>query len=156
VLLVSLGVAATTHLVHSAESEDLSRMSLAELGSIQVTSVSKSPELLREAPAAIYVITQDDIQRSGATLWGANAMNGVINIITRPAYLTEGASVVARAGDQERGASARYGAKLGESAVDAGFDVHMTKPADPERIEQLLADFLKTHHRNTEPAGDLA
>jgi PAS domain S-box-containing protein len=31
-----------------------------------------------------------------------------------------------------------------ERAKNAGFNVHMTKPADPERIEQLLESFLKT------------
>jgi PAS domain S-box-containing protein len=31
-----------------------------------------------------------------------------------------------------------------ERAHQAGFDEHMTKPADPERIGQLLEDFLKT------------
>jgi iron complex outermembrane recepter protein len=183
----------------AAESEELSALSLKELGSLQVTSVSKSPELLREAPAAIYVITQDEIQRSGvtslaealrlapnvritqagssnyvlsarglsgnpdvqnfsnkmlllidgrsvysplfsgiyldtqevmlsdinrievisgpgATLWGANAVNGVVNVITNPAYVTDGASAAARGGNQERGMSARYGAKSGDAA----------------------------------------
>ncbi len=46
-------------LARGAESEALSELSLQELGNLEVTSVSKSPELLREAPAAIYVITQD-------------------------------------------------------------------------------------------------
>ena len=31
-----------------------------------------------------------------------------------------------------------------ERAIAAGFDFHMTKPADPERIEQLLEQFLKS------------
>jgi PAS domain S-box-containing protein len=31
-----------------------------------------------------------------------------------------------------------------ERAHNAGFDAHMTKPADPERIERLLEEFLKT------------
>jgi PAS domain S-box-containing protein len=34
-----------------------------------------------------------------------------------------------------------------ERATLAGFDVHMTKPADPERIEQMLEDFLQSRHR---------
>ncbi|HET9741421.1 MAG TPA: TonB-dependent receptor [Terriglobales bacterium] len=42
-------------------------MSLEQLGSIEVTSVTKEPEEVWKTPAAIYVITQDDIRRSGAT-----------------------------------------------------------------------------------------
>jgi iron complex outermembrane receptor protein len=45
----------------------------------------------------------------GATLWGANAMNGVINIITRPAYLTQGALLDAGGGNQLQSAAARFG-----------------------------------------------
>src|SRR5580698_10330854 len=47
--------------------DDLSRMSLEELANVEVTSVSKSPEPLRRAPADVYVITHEDILRSGAT-----------------------------------------------------------------------------------------
>src|SRR4051794_2018911 len=42
-------------------------MDLTELTQIQVTSVSKRPEKLSDAAAAIYVITNEDIRRSGAT-----------------------------------------------------------------------------------------
>jgi iron complex outermembrane receptor protein len=45
----------------------LKHMSLAELGNVQVTTASKEPEEVWKTPAAIYVITQDDIRRSGAT-----------------------------------------------------------------------------------------
>ncbi len=193
-LLISSGAAATEQL------EDLSALSLKELGDVEVTSVSKSVEAVRDAPAAIFVITHDDIMRSGATsipealrlapnllitqytssnfvaaargfggapaaqnfsnkllilidgrsvytplysgvyldvqdvllddvdrievisgpgatLWGANAMNGVINIITRSAYLTQGALVSAAGGNFEQNLSARYGAKLGSDAA---------------------------------------
>jgi iron complex outermembrane receptor protein len=179
----------------------LAELSLEELLNIEVTSVSKRPEKLSEAAAAIYVITQDDIRRSGATsiaealrlapgvevarinahiwavtargfndqfankllvlmdgrsvytplfagtfwdvqdtlledierievirgpgatLWGANAVNGVINIITKPARETQGALVSAGGGTEERGfAGIRYGGKLGE---DAYFRVYV-------------------------------
>ncbi len=43
------------------------KMSLEELMNQEVTSVSKQPEPLREAPAAIQVVTGDDIRRSGAS-----------------------------------------------------------------------------------------
>jgi iron complex outermembrane receptor protein len=46
--------------------EQLQGLSLEDLGNIQVTSVSKRPESLSEAAASIYVITAEDIRRSGA------------------------------------------------------------------------------------------
>jgi iron complex outermembrane recepter protein len=181
-------------------SEGLGAMSLEELANVQVTSVSKSVEPLRTAPAAIYVISHDDIMRSGATsipealrlapnlqvtqmsasdyvvsargfggspaaqnfsdkllvlidgrsvysplysgvyldaqdvmlqdvdrievisgpgatLWGANAMNGVINIITRSAEVTDGTLVSAAAGTMERNAAVRYGGKLDDDTA---------------------------------------
>jgi len=45
----------------------LSQMSLEQLGNIQVTTASKAPEEVWKTPAAVYVITQEDIERSGAT-----------------------------------------------------------------------------------------
>ncbi len=54
------------------------------------------------------------ISGPGGTLWGANAMNGVINIITRPSYVTDGPLVSVGAGNEEQMASARYGDKFGE------------------------------------------
>jgi hypothetical protein len=45
----------------------LKTMTLEQLGNIEVTTVSKEPEEVWNTPAAIYVITQEDIQRSGAT-----------------------------------------------------------------------------------------
>ena len=192
-----------------APSDDLARMSLADLASVEVTSVSKSSEALQRAPATIFVITHEDIMRSGvtsipealrlapnllvtqttssayvisarglggnpaaqnfsnkllilidgrsvytplfsgiysntldvmledvdrievisgvgATLWGANAMNGVINIITRPSYLTQGAFLDAAAGNQEQALGARYGGRAnGDATFRAyGFGFH--------------------------------
>lgn len=53
------------------------------------------------------------ISGPGATLWGANAVNGVINIITRDAADTQGASAAAQAGTFERSVTLQYGSKLG-------------------------------------------
>jgi iron complex outermembrane receptor protein len=197
VALALLGIAAKAWAADGTAADDLSRMSLEELANVEVTSVSKSPEPLRRAPANVYVITHEDILRSGATsltevlrlapnlqvtqltsssyqlgaggfgghqesqnfankllilidgrsvysplyggvyadtldvmledverievisgpggtLWGANAMDGVINIITRPSYVTDGPLVSVGAGNQEQMASARYGDKFGE------------------------------------------
>jgi iron complex outermembrane recepter protein len=57
------------------------------------------------------------IRGPGASLWGANAVNGVINIITKDAASTQGALVSVIAGNTERGSiTARYGGALGENA----------------------------------------
>lgn len=197
VALAILGTTAKVWADDTAATDDLSRMSLEQLANVEVTSVSKAPEPLRSAPANVYVITHEDIMRSGATsltevlrlapnlqvtqltsssyqlgaggfgghqesqnfankllilidgrsvysplyggvyadtldvmledvdrievisgpggtLWGANAMDGVINIITRPSYVTDGTLVSVGAGNQEQMASARYGDKIGD------------------------------------------
>jgi iron complex outermembrane receptor protein len=179
----------------AAQSATLADLSLEELGAIRVTTVSRTPERIADAPASVFVITSDDIRRSGATslpealrlapnlavaradsvqyaisargfnnavgnkllvmidgrtvytplfsgvfwdqqdvlladvdrievisgpgatLWGANAVNGVINVITKPAGDTQGALVSARAGDLERQAAVRYGGPLGTSGA---------------------------------------
>ncbi len=178
----------------SAQSQDLpdvTAMSVEDLMNVQVTSVSKRTQKLADAAAAIFVITQDDIRRSGATtipealrmvpgievaridenkwaissrgfngrfankllvlidgrsvytplfsgvywnvqdvmledvdrievirgpgatLWGANAVNGVINIITKSAKSTQSALATAGGGTEMRGLSnLRYGGRL--------------------------------------------
>src|SRR6266850_1451403 len=45
----------------------LSGLSLEELGNIEVTTASRTPKALLKSPAAVYVLTSDDIRRSGAT-----------------------------------------------------------------------------------------
>jgi len=57
------------------------------------------------------------ISGPGAALWGANAVNGVINVITRAATETTGLMLVGGAGDQERGGTVRYGQKFDSGAV---------------------------------------
>lgn len=170
-------------------------MSLAELANQEITSVSKKSEKASEAAAAIFVITQEDIKRSGATsipeilrmapgldvaqagahdwsvsargfndqfankllvlidgrtiysplfsgviwqdqdtlledidrievirgpgatLWGANAVNGVINIITKSAKDTQGGLVTATAGNMDKAITGgRYGVKIGDDS----------------------------------------
>jgi iron complex outermembrane receptor protein len=54
------------------------------------------------------------IRGPAAAMWGPNAVNGVINILTKPAKATQGGSVTAEAGSEtESGASVRYGSELG-------------------------------------------
>jgi iron complex outermembrane recepter protein len=179
--------------------QDLASLSLEDLGKVVVSSVAKNPEALSEAPAAVYVISHDDIQRSGATslpevlrlapnlevfqtspsgftitargfsgnnaaqnfpdkllvlidgrsvyspifsgmywddqfvlpenierievvsgpgsaLWGANAVNGVINIITRTSAATQGGLVNVSVGNRENSAAVQYGGALGAHA----------------------------------------
>ena len=56
------------------------------------------------------------IRGPGAAVWGANAVNGVINIITNPATETHGVTASVGGGGEERGfGSVRYGGELGES-----------------------------------------
>jgi iron complex outermembrane recepter protein len=47
--------------------DQLKSLSLEELGQVEVTTVSKQPEEVWQTPAAVFVVTQDDIRRSGAT-----------------------------------------------------------------------------------------
>ncbi len=47
--------------------DSLTHLSLEELGNVQVTTASKEPEQVWQTPAAIFVFTQEDIRRSGAT-----------------------------------------------------------------------------------------
>jgi iron complex outermembrane recepter protein len=163
-------------------------LTLQQLGDVEVTTLSKAPEQVRKTAAAIYVITQEDIKRSGATtipdalrlapgvevaridsskwsigirgfgsrltrdvlvlidgrtvyttmlagtywevqnmvlddvdrieiirgpggtIWGPNAVNGVINIITKSSKNTQGTLVSTGGGDLEQGFfNARYG-----------------------------------------------
>jgi iron complex outermembrane recepter protein len=166
----------------------LKNLSLEELSQIEVTTPSKAPVLAFRTPDAVFVITSDDIRRSGATsipealrlapgvevaridasnwsigirgfgsnltrsvlvlidgrtvytplfagtnwdvqntllddidrievirgpggtIWGPNAVNGVINIITKDSTDTQGVLVSAGGGNVEQGfANLRYG-----------------------------------------------
>ena len=67
------------------------------------------PDLVPEDIERIEVISGP-----GATLWGANAVNGVINIITRSATSTTGAYAEVRGGTGQQVASLRFGGSLGD------------------------------------------
>jgi iron complex outermembrane receptor protein len=179
--------------------DDLSALSLEQLVRMEVSSVARRDQLLSKTPAAVFVITQEDIRRSGAsnipellrivpgiqvaqveankwavsargfngifadkmlvmidsrtvytaiysgvfwdenevplediervevirgpgaTMWGANAVNGVINIITKKAKDTIGAFAVLTAGSMDRSATARYGGQAGNSLQFRAF-----------------------------------
>lgn len=84
-------------------------------------------------------VTLDDVDRievisgPGATLWGANAVSGVINVITLPARDTQGMRLTAGGGNFEVGASARHGGTLGTQGhfriYGKGFEQQNTKVA---------------------------
>jgi iron complex outermembrane receptor protein len=64
------------------------------------------------------------IRGPGATLWGANAVNGVINIRTKPADETQGFLLWGGAGNEETGfGGVRYGGMLG---ADTAFRLYVT------------------------------
>jgi len=64
--LVPAGWADTTETSEVTEGR-LTQVSLEQLGEIEVTTASKRPVKVSRTPAAIYVVTQEDIRRSGAT-----------------------------------------------------------------------------------------
>lgn len=53
------------------------------------------------------------VRGPGGALWGSNAVNGVINIITKSSQDTQGAAVSLGAGNTERAMDLRYGGKEG-------------------------------------------
>lgn len=57
------------------------------------------------------------VRGPGATLWGANAVNGVINIITKNSADTLGVQASARIGNRSQEAVLSYGSRLGEDAT---------------------------------------
>jgi iron complex outermembrane receptor protein len=67
-LLTILGSAAAARAQDAAEpAVPLRELSLEQLASLEVTSVAKQPAVVWRTPAAITVLTQDDIRRSGVT-----------------------------------------------------------------------------------------
>ena len=67
-------------------------------------------------PANTAEIKQIEVIRGPASaVWGANAVNGVINVITRKSGATQGGLVQVQAGDLGRGLALRYGGRIGDS-----------------------------------------
>lgn len=84
-------------------------------------------------------IQLEDVERievisgPGGALWGANAVNGVINMISRSARDTQGLLATANLGSIDQRASVRYGGSLGEAGAYrvflAGFGSGPTRTA---------------------------
>ena len=60
-----LSLAFRTAVAAGPDAGSLADLSLEELSNIQITSVSKRAERLSDAAASVFVITADDIRRSG-------------------------------------------------------------------------------------------
>lgn len=65
-------------------------------------------------------VVLEDVERievisgPGGTLWGVNAVNGVINVITRAAADTQGTLVAAGTGNRDNDVAVRHGGKFGD------------------------------------------
>src|SRR6202050_5407129 len=66
-LALLLALPTVPGLAQNSNPPDLTQASLEDLMNMQVTSVSKKEQTLSKTGAAIFVITQEDIRRSGAT-----------------------------------------------------------------------------------------
>jgi iron complex outermembrane recepter protein len=98
------------------------------------------------------------IRGPGATLWGANAMNGVINIITKNAKDTQGLLVYSGGGTQDRGfGGVRYGGKINDDAyyrVYATYENHastvLSDGSDADNSWQLARAGFRTDWNPTD------
>jgi iron complex outermembrane receptor protein len=103
-----------------------------------------------------YVIEDIDrievVRGPGGTIWGANAVNGVINIITKSAVQTQGAYFSQIAGNQDKSITeARYGGETAEKnnyrlyvkkTVRDGLERYDTKGDNHDGIKQDRAGFV--------------
>jgi iron complex outermembrane recepter protein len=68
------------------------------------------------------------IRGPGGTVWGANAVNGVVNIITKKAAQTKGGMLVAGAGNLDQGfGTAQYGGGLGKNTEYRVFTKYLNQ-----------------------------
>ena len=64
--LTSLLLASPAWAQQVAAADDVQGLSIEQLANVEITSVSKAPQSLSTAAAAVYVISHDDVVRSGA------------------------------------------------------------------------------------------
>src|SRR5437588_99638 len=102
-ILAALFLAAPPLVAQVTPSDDLTRLSIEQLMDIDVPWDALDTFLLD-------IDRIEVIRGPGAALWGANAVNGVVNIITRSAEATAGGVADIAAGREERFlGSLRYG-----------------------------------------------
>lgn len=100
-------------------------------------------------------LVPEDIERievisgPGATLWGANAVNGVINITTRRAADTQGGLISLSAGNLEQSASLRYGGTLSD---DLAYRVYLREYSGDDT---MTATGANPHDHWSKPQGGL-
>ena len=96
------------------------------------------------------------IRGPGAALWGANAVNGVINIITKPAADTQGGLVAYHVGTFEKGSiAARYGGAIGENGPLPRV-LEVLRPAEPAGCRRNDAVWRMEEPSPGRPAGLVA
>jgi iron complex outermembrane receptor protein len=72
------------------------------------------------------------IRGPGATLWGANAVNGVINIRTKSADETQGLLLYGGGGFEQQGfGGVRYGGKVGDDTYYRAYVMHQSNDGLP-------------------------
>ena len=84
------------------------------------------------------------ISGPGGTLWGTNAVNGVINIITRKSQDTAGTLVSAGGGRMGEDAAARYGAALEDGGSYRAYGMVKGTYASTSASNMPLPDGLNT------------
>jgi iron complex outermembrane receptor protein len=67
ILLGLMGRAFTQGPSDQTQENPLKKLTLEQLGNVEVTTISKEPEQVWNTPAAVFVLTAEDIRRSGAT-----------------------------------------------------------------------------------------
>jgi iron complex outermembrane recepter protein len=73
------------------------------------------------------------IRGPGSTAWGANAVNGVINVITKNARDTQGLLVSAGAGNIDQGfINARYGGQIGSNVFYRVYGTYQNNDSFPQ------------------------
>jgi iron complex outermembrane receptor protein len=92
------------------------------------------------------------ISGPGGTLYGPNAVNGVINVTTKDAQDTIGGLVRGAAGADERTAAARYGFALGSSGAMRVYADYDDREGLPSRITADVDD--SSHSSQTGFRGD--
>ncbi|TFZ08590.1 TonB-dependent receptor plug domain-containing protein [Ramlibacter humi] len=85
------------------------------------------------------------ISGPGGTLWGANAVNGVINIVTRPAAETQGVLASATRSAHGGRESVRWGTRLGERTNVRAYAQAVDRGATQLPSGAPLADGSQLH-----------